>query len=424
VLVIGQRGKESAAQAQVDKITRAQVVGHSLRPLRESWARAACRLLENGESAVVRVLIAEVRGSAPREPGTSMLVSQSEIYGSIGGGNLELQAVRAAQALLQAAPAAASVRFPRLVLGRQLGQCCGGVVQLWLERFHREDLQHLLRVALTKSGREAILTEVTSQGVVRHLVSGSNVGTHPRFASTSDSQATLLEPCEKPHPPLWLYGAGHVGQALVHVLGQLPFDVTWIDSRGELFPEALPDNIRSVPSPAPINTLNASPANALFLVMTHDHALDYALCRRILERGDFAWLGLIGSKSKGARFRSRLLRDGLAPELIARLTCPIGIKGVDGKLPAAIAVAVAAQLLRDVGAVAANETRATGSRPAITRPDRTVAAPDPAAVPQAVGAAAPEPANRLGTASLEDTCTSPDCAACAAHGPSGRWPAP
>ena len=89
-----------------------------------------------------------------------------------------------------------------------------------------------------------------------------------------------------------------------------------------------------------------APAAARFLVMTHDHALDYALCRAILVRGDFAWLGLIGSKSKGARFRSRLERDGLTPEAIRRLVCPIGVEGVESKWPAAIAVGVAAQLLR------------------------------------------------------------------------------
>jgi xanthine dehydrogenase accessory factor len=162
-------------------------------------------------------------------------------------------------------------------------------------------------------------------------------------------QTILTETLAKRHSPLWLYGAGHVGQALIRVLAELPFEVTWIDSRAELLPAGLPDNVHPLCRQAPVDTVPLAPAGARFLVMTHDHALDYALCRAILVRGDFAWLGLIGSKSKGARFRSRLERDGLTPEAIRRLTCPIGVEGVDSKWPAAIAVGVAAQLLRDPG---------------------------------------------------------------------------
>src|SRR5262249_9071940 len=142
---------------------------------------------------------------------------------------------------------------------------------------------------------------------------------------------------------------GHVGQALVHIMGDLPFDITWVDSRDSMFPAPLPDNVRPVCARTPVNTVDSAPAGALFLVMTHDHGLDYEICRRVLARGDFGWLGLIGSKSKGARFRSRLARDGVVAEQVARLTCPIGIDGVGSKLPAAIAVSVAAQLLRGVG---------------------------------------------------------------------------
>jgi xanthine dehydrogenase accessory factor len=322
--------------------------GRWLRALRDNWPVAVCRLLEGREPAVVRVLIAQVRGSAPREPGACMLVSHSGVDGTIGGGNLEWQAIQTAQSLLVAGTAPA-VRLRRLVLGRELGQCCGGVVQLWLERFTPADLPRLRRVVRAGCERTsaALVTELSAHGVVRTL-QALEPGVQPRlqFSASSDENAILLEPLASDAAALWLYGAGHVGQALIRILAELPFEVTWIDPRAELLPEPLPDNVHPLCSQTPTHTVHLAPAGARFLVMTHDHALDYALCRRILERSEFAWLGLIGSKSKGARFRSRLARDGAAPEAIARLVCPIGVGAVASKWPASIAVGVAAQLLQ------------------------------------------------------------------------------
>jgi xanthine dehydrogenase accessory factor len=323
--------------------------GRWLGALRGSWPLAVCRLLEGREPAVVRVLVAGVRGSSPREPGACMLVSRAGIHGTIGGGNLEWQAMQAAQSLLSATTQTSSVALRRLVLGRELGQCCGGVVQLWLERFTPLDLPLLRRAAALAAagGCAAIISELSGQGIVRRrLETGSAMGDPPIQLAADGEKTTLIETVAARHTVLWLYGAGHVGQALIRVLAELPFEVTWIDSRPELLPEGLADNVHPLCPRAPVNTVPLAPAAARFLVMTHDHALDYALCRAILERGDFAWLGLIGSKSKGARFRSRLARDGLTPEAIRRLVCPIGVEGVVSKWPAAIAVGVAAQLLR------------------------------------------------------------------------------
>jgi len=335
--------------------------GQWLRALHGSWPRAVCHLLEERESAVVRVLVAEVRGSSPREPGACMLVSRAGIQGTIGGGNLEWQAVQAATPLLAAAAATSSITLRRLVLGRELGQCCGGVVQLWLERFTPVDLPLLRRAAAAAStgGRTAIVTELSDQGIVQRRLQDRSANWQPplQFASTRES-TVLVEPLAGDPVALWLYGAGHVGQALIRILGELPFEVTWIDSRAELLPEPLPDNVHPLCSPAPTSTVQLAPAGARFLVMSHDHALDYALCRRILERGDFAWLGLIGSKSKGARFRSRLRRDGVSADAIRRLVCPIGVQGVVSKWPAAIAVGVAAQLLQ--GLESPSDARAAG----------------------------------------------------------------
>jgi xanthine dehydrogenase accessory factor len=325
----------------------------SLQTLHGTWPQAARRLLEGGESAVVRVLVAEVNGSAPREAGTCMLVTRdakhgTNLYGTIGGGHLELQATHMAEALLEdAGQSPRSVEVRELVLGRELAQCCGGVVRLWVERFTHEDLALLRQVGCVGS-HVAIVTSVSKQGNVLRRLLCEATPPQLRLASICDGEVTLVEPLEKQPPALWLFGAGHVGHALVHILADLPFEVTWIDSRQELFSAPIPDNVRPLCSKQPVSTVSAAPPGALFLVMTHDHSLDYELCRNILQRTDFDWLGLIGSKSKAARFRSRLGRAGLTREQIGRLTCPIGIEGVSSKLPAAIAVAVAAQLLRGV----------------------------------------------------------------------------
>jgi xanthine dehydrogenase accessory factor len=222
------------------------------------------------------------------------------------------------------------------------------VVQLWLERFTPLDLPLLRRAAALAFARgcATIISELAGEGSVRRRLQAEPAGFHPLLQLAADGENTILiETVAAGHPVLWLYGAGHVGQALIRVLAELPFEVTWVDSRSELLPAGLPDNLHPLCAEAPLTTVPLAPAAARFLVMTHDHALDYALCRAILERGDFAWLGLIGSKSKGARFRSRLARDGLAPQAISRLVCPIGVEGVASKWPAAIAVGVAAQLL-------------------------------------------------------------------------------
>jgi xanthine dehydrogenase accessory factor len=378
----------------------AETGGRWLRALSDTWPRVVCRLLDAGEPVVTRVLIAEVRGSAPREPGACMLVSQSGTCGTIGGGNLEWQAMQAAQSLL-AGPRPVQLR--RLVLGRELGQCCGGVVHLWLERFTSADLPFLRRAADAglRDCVAAILTEVSGQGVVRKLLQYGGIQPRLRLSSAGDENATLLEPIEGGRAVLWLYGAGHVAQALIRILAELPFEVTWIDSRADLLPTPLPDNVHPQCVRIPTNTVNSAPAGARFLVMTHDHGLDYALCRKILERNEFAWLGLIGSKSKGARFRSRLARDGIAAETIARLVSPIGVQGVNNKWPAAIAVAVVAQLLQGLEPPA--QGRSLNVSPSVD--SRGAGAAEALPVSAGVGST---------PGAVAGACMSPDCAACAA----------
>jgi xanthine dehydrogenase accessory factor len=245
-----------------------------------------------GRPAVV-VEVSQARGSVPREAGTRMLVGLHEVLGTIGGGHLELKAIASARAMLQGRAVPAEQHFP---LGPALGQCCGGAVTL-------------------------------------------------RFKSLSDSDpATWAAPA--PRFTLQLYGAGHVGRAIVHLLEGIACRVQWIDERDDEFPAApsAPHIERVCVEPVQAEVA-AAPPGACYLVLTHSHDLDLAITEAILKRGDFAYLGLIGSMTKRARFLRRFEARGIAPDLLARLTCPIGLPGIKGKEPDVIAVSVVAQLL-------------------------------------------------------------------------------
>jgi xanthine dehydrogenase accessory factor len=320
------------------------------------------------EHAVVRVALASVLGSAPRETGASMLVGADSLRGSIGGGNLEFKAMEIARAMLHEGPGWQVTSFP---LGPALGQCCGGFVELWFERIKAE--QRLTFSALGARSiamAECLLATVgETDRPARHALLSPGAGNvfgdaaldawvNDEAATMQDEEAAntrlarsgdwtlLLERLGAPVTPLYLFGAGHVGRALVSVLTGLPFQVTWVDGREGVFPEGLPSNVRAHASRDPAELVRDAPPGTCFLVMTHSHALDYEICREILRRGGFSFAGLIGSHTKAARFAHRLARDGIAAERLGRLVCPIGIAGIAAKQPEAIAVAVVAQLLR------------------------------------------------------------------------------
>jgi xanthine dehydrogenase accessory factor len=325
------------------------------------WLAATMRALQR-DPVIARIVLATVRGSAPREPGVAMLVAQGGVVGTIGGGRLEWEALAAGRSLLEGTGPA--VRVQRIVLGADRGQCCGGVVEVWMERYTRAEMA-LLETANLAAQRGAAVLESTSMGVgierriichaaanreSNQLLQAPRAQAMPRLIRNAPGHITLLERLDDERPPLWLYGAGHVGQALARILMELPLRLTWIDSRAEQFPAQTPAEVEIWHAPDPVASVAAAPRDARFLVMTHSHPLDYALCRAILERNDVAWAGLIGSMSKSARFRSRLARDGVQLASIARLVCPIGIDGIRSKWPAAIAVAVAAQVMQDISA--------------------------------------------------------------------------
>jgi xanthine dehydrogenase accessory factor len=324
--------------------------GSWLAPLSGHWIDAARTHLSH-HAALVRVTVTARRGSTPREAGASMLVDAVGTVGTIGGGRLEWHAVSLARELLRD-PRAVPVRTADLILGPELGQCCGGRVELWLERLTRKDVHWLADTArrLRAEPGIALASELLDGAVTHRLLPRASAGAAVQIERGPQERVTLLEVPRRSRPDLRIFGAGHVGQALVRLLAELAlFEITWIDSRAELLPESLPEGVTPQLCADPAKLAIRAPAGARFVVMTHDHALDYELCRAILARANSSWLGLIGSASKSARFKSRLLRDGLSRETVSRLVCPIGIPGISSKLPGAIAVAVAAQLLQQEG---------------------------------------------------------------------------
>lgn len=282
---------------------------------------------------VARVVIASVEGSSPREVGASMLVFADGQSGTIGGGALEFEAAaKAREALASDAPPAP--RVERISLGPSIGQCCGGAVLLWTEVF--EVVPEAVAGIVARGPGEMPLA------VKRVLAAARGQGVRP---SPGLVAGWLVEPVMEAERQVWVWGAGHVGRALVSVLAPLPgIAVTWVDVSAERFPEVVPEGVTVVPAADPTVVADHAPVDAEHLVLTFSHALDLELCHRLLLRG-FRSCGLIGSATKWGRFRSRLRALGHSGEAIARIRCPIGDPAF-GKHPQAIAVGVVAELLR------------------------------------------------------------------------------
>lgn len=290
--------------------------------------------------AVVRVVIAGFRGSTPRETGAAMLVWDGGQSGTIGGGALEYEAARAARRMLGTEEPWARVVM-KLPLGPALGQCCGGHVTLLLERFGAMELTAVLAAG--------------GAGFVRPVISGVGpeglAAARLRKAARSGEGGAglvgagmMVEPFAVPVTPLWLYGAGHVGRAIVRVAEDLPIAITWVDTARERFPEEIPAHAAPLVAADPARVVGYAPEGAMHLVLTYSHALDLDICHAVLGRS-FGHLGLIGSASKRGRFLSRLRALGHSEAALARLRCPIGDRGL-GKQPAAIALGVVTEVLR------------------------------------------------------------------------------
>jgi xanthine dehydrogenase accessory factor len=263
----------------------------------DALAPALRAFLAEGRPVAI-VTVSEAKGSTPREVGATMLVTAAATRGSIGGGQLELLAINKARELLTLNTASATLDVP---LGPEIGQCCGGHVSVTIARGDARALP----------GLEA-----------------------------ADSAAN------RARPTVLVFGAGHVGRALVKALSLLPFQVRWIDEReAEFGTTSVSDNVEIIVTQRWSEEVQRAPADAAYVVLTHSHSLDSMIVSAVLERGEFAYCGLIGSLTKRKIFE-RAFRDiGLPEASIARLVCPIGDRGVDDKRPEVIAALVAAELV-------------------------------------------------------------------------------
>ncbi|MBV1869199.1 MAG: xanthine dehydrogenase accessory protein XdhC [Marinosulfonomonas sp.] len=287
--------------------------------------------------AVTRIVVAATQGSVPREVGASMLVWADGHSGTIGGGKLEWDAVQAAQ---KTDTYDDWVRvFP---LGPALGQCCGGTVTLLAEVFNFDRVQSINDAYFNRRITGAAEAPL---GLKRTIAASRNSG--QPLEPVLDG-GWFLEPISKPTSPMWIYGAGHVGRAIVQVLAPFPdITITWVDIAADKFPDHIPSTVTPLIAANPAEVVKYAPPNAGHLILTYSHTLDLELCHQILGR-EFASAGLIGSKTKWARFRSRLRQLGHSDAQISRITCPIGQPEL-GKHPQAIAVSVAAALLSVAG---------------------------------------------------------------------------
>jgi len=291
---------------------------------------------------VVRVVVAEVLGSAPREVGAAMLVWPEGQSSTIGGGTLEFKAAAHAREMLARGEARS---FRKALLGPDLGQCCGGAVALLSEIWDAARLEGVEDLVARPVGESADVPLTIRR----------------RFADTRNAASDLapelvdgwfIEPVTIPRTPVWIWGAGHVGRALVAILAPMPdIAITWADTGPDRFPETIPSGLSIRTDPGLAGLVQQAPHDAHHLVLTYSHALDFALCDALLTHG-FATAGVIGSDTKWARFRARLRQNGHRDDAIARIASPIGDKRL-GKHPQAIAVGVAYRLLRKVAAASA-----------------------------------------------------------------------
>ena len=336
------------------------------------WIDELSDLTAAGEAAVL-VTISGIRGSSPREPGAKMIVTAHETIGTIGGGQLEHQCTHIAAGLLDKAAVPATRRFP---LGPALGQCCGGVVDVLFEPVARglpewlRDLRALhgqrqpaVLVTDTGSGTKFVVTGDSVFGVGEDTCDAKVVTRARAYLEGGDAaveHGSFFEPVLASDFNIAVFGAGHVGAAVVNVLSGLDCNIRWIDSREGIF-RAVPRNVRAVETGEPALEVAAMPPGSYYLVMTHSHPLDFDICDRILRRGDAAYCGLIGSLTKRRRFEKRLRQQGHVQRAIDALVCPIGVTGISGKKPAEIAIAVAAEVLQVHGRAQAQEGPVPGT---------------------------------------------------------------
>ncbi|KGJ90901.1 xanthine dehydrogenase accessory protein XdhC [Colwellia psychrerythraea] len=253
--------------------------------MKMNWTGAVHQLNKQGKAYVVATIVG-VTGSTPRNSGTKMVITNEDIFDTIGGGHLEHKVIKHAHQLLTGGEACQQLEH--FQLGAQLGQCCGGDASVLFECFS---------------------------------ASGANI---------------------------ILFGAGHVGKALIPILAGLPCSITWVDNRVEQFPDDIDSysNVTAVVSENPAEEVATMPTNSYYIVMTHNHQLDFDISHNILKRADFSYSGLIASDTKWRRFQQRFQHRDIEKSLVEQMNCPIGLAQVQGKLPMEVAVSVAGEIIQ------------------------------------------------------------------------------
>jgi xanthine dehydrogenase accessory factor len=348
----------------------------------QAWLTDLQHLLAHGDAAVL-VTVARVEGSAPREAGTKMIVTREAARHTIGGGHLEWKAIETARQVLRDGMRTPHARrLERFALGPSLGQCCGGAVVLAFERLDVADLGWLATLARRLAAGASTVRSVSFRSsrngapgaddaaISDVMLSEPEPGVTAQdcllwdtgAAGGGDGSILLTETIAPNDFPVVLFGAGHVGAALVRVLGTLPCRVRWVDERDAAFPS--PEAFAALGAPnvaidandAPDEAVDTAPPGTSFIVMTHEHSRDLDLAERILRRGDFVFFGMIGSHTKRKQFEHRLAARGIDPLQIARMHCPLGVDGIVDKSPEVIAISAAAQLLQAIEAAGASAT--------------------------------------------------------------------
>lgn len=346
------------------------------------WIEKVAKKIEACGGAV-RVVVIRADGSTPRETGAAMIVTEKDFEGTIGGGTLEYQALASARALLRETTQCEQPAWTRKTraypLGPALGQCCGGAAKLLFEVYREAECRHLTEAPaealilhpfadgaapLTVSDRKELGTDwpLALSRAVRDMLSGARPRTALLVSGRKNDSDWFVEPVAADKLPLYLYGAGHVGRAVVAAFAGLPFDIVWVDTGPERFPETIPGAVQAVVAVDPLPLAAAAPATAFHVVMTYSHPMDLAICHAVLAKDQFAYLGVIGSKTKRARFTRRLRDLGMTDSQIARMVCPIGLADLRGKEPPVIAVSLAADLLQRASRSRAQEGQEDNER--------------------------------------------------------------
>jgi xanthine dehydrogenase accessory factor len=307
------------------------------------WTRIRQTIERQGGAGLISVIGAA--GSVPRESGARIVLQpEGGFFGTIGGGRLEYEAIATARTILAAGRGKA--RFRDWPLGPSLGQCCGGVVKTLTETFDQHDLAVVRRFEeIEKAGAFDTVARLGDDGRIVRAPAPQGTATETAVTVAPFDKTSFQESFGEVTTPVLLFGAGHVGRAVVLALAPLPFAVRWIDSRADQFPQYVPQSVVTVRSDDVAHELDKAPRDAMVIVMTHSHALDFDITAAALQRQTFEYVGLIGSETKRSRFAHWARQMGVTSSQIGRLVCPIGIPEIRGKEPAMIAAGLAAQLL-------------------------------------------------------------------------------